>query len=234
MLYGSLLTVTGFVLRGHTRPVQLIEFSTDGRVLASAPKLQGATARDEGTIRVWDTGKGVLLHSLKGYWLPINTIRFSSDGGRLASAWDGGTVKVWDLENGVVLMAHESFRLIPHHDNKARVSLLLDRAITLTEGRTQMSDRALYGGLLTSDPSFRPNESGSLKSKQSATKVLSTAASWLSLQDWWICVKGQRTIWLPPEYRPLYDTWATHGGVMTLGHVFGGVSIWEIHEPRSR
>ncbi len=79
-------------LRGHTREVQCLAFSPDGRLLASGSHDQ--------TIRLWETATGRDVGCCVGHRGYIWSVAFSADGRRLASAsWDG-TVRTWEAATG--------------------------------------------------------------------------------------------------------------------------------------
>ena len=82
-------------LAGHRLLVQSVAFRPDGKRLATVGK--------EGTIRVWDTGRG---HQLKTIRVSLRAsphevrLCWSPDGRRLASAiWDG-PLHIWDPDTG--------------------------------------------------------------------------------------------------------------------------------------
>jgi WD40 repeat protein/serine/threonine protein kinase len=75
-------------LRGHTGTVNSVAYSPDGQFLASAA---------DGTVRLWETGTGKILHTLKGGDSRLVLgVAFSPDGQRLASA-GGSILQLWDV-----------------------------------------------------------------------------------------------------------------------------------------
>ena len=75
------------LLTGHR-----IAFSPDGTMIAS----RGG----ESTVRLWDTKKGELKHTLSGHVGWVNNVAFSPDGKTLASWGEDETVLLWDVKTG--------------------------------------------------------------------------------------------------------------------------------------
>ena len=71
--------------KGHTKPLQALTVSRDGKILASAGEDQ--------TARLWDVATGKLLATLKGHTNIVNSMAFSPDGRKVATGSDDETVK---------------------------------------------------------------------------------------------------------------------------------------------
>src|SRR5262249_39727364 len=82
-------------LKGHTDTVKALEFSPDGKTVA--------TAGNDSSIRLWDASDGTEKDSLKAHDGPVNSLAFASDGKRLASGGRDGTAIVWDVKTGNVI-----------------------------------------------------------------------------------------------------------------------------------
>jgi eukaryotic-like serine/threonine-protein kinase len=103
-----------FTLRGHTQNVMGMEFSPDGRRLATVSGAALAVplvANKPGELLIWDVQNGTRIRAVHGHDGPLTSVAYSPDGKTLAtSSWDR-TVKLWDAETGARLST-----LTGHHD----------------------------------------------------------------------------------------------------------------------
>ena len=90
-----------WTLRGHTGEVYFVTFSPDGKRLA--------TASQDGTVRLWDSQRGLELQAFRGHVGEVTGVSFSPNAEMLASAGDDQTVRLWDISAGdelAVLRGH--------------------------------------------------------------------------------------------------------------------------------
>ncbi len=83
---------------GHTKGIEQISLSPDGKTLASASADQ--------TVNLWRISNGVLLHTLagvSGHTNSVNCVAFSPDGMTLASGSSDFSVKSWRVADGIWL-----------------------------------------------------------------------------------------------------------------------------------
>ncbi|KAJ7101983.1 quinon protein alcohol dehydrogenase-like superfamily [Mycena epipterygia] len=81
-------------LRGHTKIVLSVVFSTDGRRIVSGSY--------DKTIRVWDSETGGLVGEFEGHTKGVWCVAVSSDGKWIVSGSADATIRVWDSENGAL------------------------------------------------------------------------------------------------------------------------------------
>ncbi|MCB0086351.1 MAG: NACHT domain-containing protein, partial [Caldilineaceae bacterium] len=86
-------------LRGSVIPINCVQFSPDGGLIASGNK--------QGALHLWrvaDDGASALFHrALPGHTDIITGLAFSPDGTLLASASHDGSIRLWDAEGGTCL-----------------------------------------------------------------------------------------------------------------------------------
>ena len=77
---------------GHTDQINAIEYSPDGKLLA--------TASQDHTARVWDVATGEQLFALR-HESPVLSLAFDRENGLLATGSFSDTIRIYDLEDGV-------------------------------------------------------------------------------------------------------------------------------------
>lgn len=79
---------------GHSAPVTVMTFSSDGKYMASAG--------DDNIIIIWDFRQGKQLKILKGHHNRINDLQFLNKNYTLVSAGDDGKLILWDIYTGTI------------------------------------------------------------------------------------------------------------------------------------
>jgi len=77
---------------GHTRSVNSVKFSPDGRWVLSGS--------DDGTVKLWDVVTGKEVRTFAGHTDRISSVAFSPDGRQVLSGSNDETVKLWDMVTG--------------------------------------------------------------------------------------------------------------------------------------
>jgi WD40 repeat protein len=131
-----------YTLEGHNSSVYSVNFSPDGKTLASGSA--------DNTIKLWNLETGKEIRTLKGNDNDVKSVSFSPDGKTLASgSWDE-TIKLWNLETG------KEIRTLKGNDNlvnsvsfspngKTLASGSVDKTIKLWNGSNGWDLDALMG-----------------------------------------------------------------------------------------
>ena len=82
-------------LEGHTGKVWSLDFSPDGKLLASGSV--------DNTLRLWRVHEAALLRTMLGHPFPILSVKFSPSGIHLATGSDDSLVRVWQVSNASLL-----------------------------------------------------------------------------------------------------------------------------------
>ena len=88
-------------LVGHSRKIECVAFSADGRTLASGG--------DDQSIRLWDLETGEHLATRVGHTGLVRSLAFSPDGTRLASWGEDSTLRFWSTAEDPRVLRHGSY-----------------------------------------------------------------------------------------------------------------------------
>ncbi len=85
------------MLEGHEAGTRDLDFSPDGRFLASASGANQSTL--DRTVRVWDVATGRELRRFSGHLGAVNVVAFAPDGCSVISGGEDATALVWDVSD---------------------------------------------------------------------------------------------------------------------------------------
>ncbi|KUL83146.1 hypothetical protein ZTR_10986 [Talaromyces verruculosus] len=209
-------------LKGHTEWIETVVFSPDGQLLAS-----GSVDK---TVRLWNVATGVLQQTLEGHTDRIDTVAFSSDGRLLASGSFDQTVRLWDAVTGApqrILANHSHWvrSVVFANDNQLLASVSSDRTIRLWNVSSGTLQQTIEFNLESiAGDSYRNTYLEYFKcqnSRDSSSKNPARSETNIFLADQWVTFGGEKTLWLPPDYRST----SSIDNTLALGHTSGRIFI---------
>ena len=81
------------VLSGHTKEINCLTFSSDGKSLVSGS--------DDMTVKLWDVQTGGVVKTLHGHTDWVLSVSISADYTRIASGSRDSTFRLWDIQTGM-------------------------------------------------------------------------------------------------------------------------------------
>ncbi|KAF2176009.1 WD40 repeat-like protein, partial [Zopfia rhizophila CBS 207.26] len=153
-----------------------------------------------------DTSSGECLSTLKGHGGWVNSVAFSHDSARLASASDDKIVKIWDASSG------ECLQTLSVSKPLYRISF-------------DISSSSLHTDIGTIKFSVPPSLARPFPSHSELQNPQYQGLA-LSADSVWITYNSENLVWLPSEYRPACS--AVSGKTIAVGVGTGRVWIYNI------
>jgi WD40 repeat protein len=196
-------------LEGHSHGVTSVAWSPDGQQIASAS--------GDRTVKIWNPATGE-CQTLEGHSGWVTSVAWSPDGQQIASASGDRTVKIWNPATGEcqTLEGHSGWvtSVAWSPDGQQIASASEDGTVKIwnpATGECQTLEEYTFnlyfdvrGHLHTDGGIFdlklnAPHNNNITPQDQPAIPL---QASKYGINETWITYRGQKLLWLPPEYRP--------------------------------
>ena len=105
--YPSMATIVNIknnevaMLKGHKDTINSIAFSKDNTSVVTGSK--------DGTMKLWNTSSGELLHTYSGHEGSVNSVMFHPEKPYIVSASSDGTIRYWNIKNNQLVVTFISF-----------------------------------------------------------------------------------------------------------------------------
>jgi WD40 repeat protein len=212
-------------LKGHDDAVTSVAWSPDGKRLATG---SGRSLRSgigflrTGEAKVWDAASGQELLTLEGHDGKVNTVAWSPDSQRLATASGDKTVKVWDAATG-----RELLTLRRHTGSVLSVAWSPDGKRLATGGGDQTAkvwDATSGQELLT----LEGHEDKVLSVAWSPDGQHLATGSYDQTARVWDAASGQESLTLKGHTRPVYSVaWSPGGKRLATGSSDSTAKVWD-------
>ena len=185
------------------------------------------------------------LQTLEGHSYWVNSVAFSHDSARLASASSDRTVKIWDAGSGECLQTLEGHSHLVNsvafsHDSARLASASEDGTVKIWDAssgeclQTLDISKALFNISFDTTDSCLHTEIGTIAVDASTSNMTPSVTNlqnpryqgWaLSSDGAWITYNPENLVWLPSEYRPLCSAVSRK----TIGTGVGSGKVWIYH-----
>jgi len=138
----SIQTMEVFIRTEHFSAISSVIYNADGSTLALGSR--------DNTVKIWDTEKGELLHTLGDHNGGVISVTYSADGQTLASgSWDN-TIKIWNAKTGELQRtisghANDVTSVVFSTDGQVLASGSVDHTVKIWDAKTGELQRTLNG-----------------------------------------------------------------------------------------